>query len=265
MGFGARLSDGWVSGFSRIARFSGTLPSIRPAMLGPLALAVGLSLSSAAFAADHTQFRGVAIGETRQQVETALSTIGRHCMTSSEASQLPFGEGADALTYQLIVSACIIIQDPWDPNSLDSQTMAASIMRLGISPNQIFFENGQVSKMILPMSFFDASRMDVSSLCSGARAEEKWRDGADLDLHSDGRLHQLHQERRDLVDCRRRQLAAARAGGYSHDRQAHIQLILHVDRGESSMRRPPLVNPGEHRCDFCVRRQHPWHRFEVVI
>lgn len=107
-----------------------------------------------------TPFRGVALGQSRDDVERALGAIGQRCMTEAEKQRF---DGSPLIENILNWDACRII-----PADADAQTGFFEIyfdftmleMYSQQPLNSVVFENGLASSLHLQPSFFDADRMD---------------------------------------------------------------------------------------------------------
>jgi hypothetical protein len=127
----------------------------------PVSLAAGTAADSSASSTHRTLFRGLGLGQSRQEVEGILATLGAHCIASDEIKPMtsggPFGEQINGLVND---HTCLIL-----PNGVDFSQPAVTavfydyLMSSLMKPDFTFavrFDVRGASELNLAAQFFNA-------------------------------------------------------------------------------------------------------------
>lgn len=114
-----------------------------------------------------TKFRGVALGQSRAEVEAALAAIGRRCLTNADIAAVRTPDGApinslDSGSYIEVAggyTACRIVRDDFVPEPTHSFTRLVESdieQKIGAPLNAVSFVNDVATVIVVDPSFFNA-------------------------------------------------------------------------------------------------------------
>ena len=114
-----------------------------------------------------TKFRGIALGQSRSEVEAALAAIGRRCLTDADLAKVhgPNGASLPPLNADNYIenrngyTACRIVKTDFAPDSNYAFSRQIGIMieqQIGAPMNAVSFVNDVATLIIVEPAFFNA-------------------------------------------------------------------------------------------------------------